>query len=346
MEAVLRKEMTNIIIETDDVTPETNSSALSSIQLCLDDGPLLQVKHIKRAHHIWKSLENLYCATGFSSEFILCRDFFDTKLAKFNSMEEYLNKIKQLSDDLKSKDMQLPRQILFAWILNNLTPDYRPIVSSITQSLRNNKDAFTTETLFANLLDESKRLNFEEETDHKILFTSAHNKQPFNNQPTNNKNRTYKGKKPYKITKGKYCRNCKRASHNTVDCYFLFPEKAPPSWNHENTKKQNNNTQQETGHSIDNNDVDVLYTRMDHEVVDLNMADTYDGAEVYVTSCHDNRHPADNILEYPILNALDNNNDHAGMINNANCFILDSAATKHIICNKELFINYKNCDKT
>lgn len=58
---------------------------------------------------MWKSLENLYCATGLSSEFILCRDFFDTKLSKFNSMEEYLNRIKQLSDDLTSKDTALPR---------------------------------------------------------------------------------------------------------------------------------------------------------------------------------------------------------------------------------------------
>ncbi|POS81764.1 hypothetical protein EPUL_006788, partial [Erysiphe pulchra] len=175
MEAVLRKEMTNIVLETDEVSEEINSSALSSIQLCLDDGPLLQVKHIKRANLIWISLKNLYSATGFSSEFILCRDFFDTKLSKFNTMEEYLNRVKQLSDDLKAKDMQLPRQILFAWILNNLSAEYRPVVSSITQSLRNNKDAFTTESLFANLLDESKRLRFEDDN-NTILFTSSNNK--------------------------------------------------------------------------------------------------------------------------------------------------------------------------
>ncbi|RKF63752.1 hypothetical protein OnM2_023081 [Erysiphe neolycopersici] len=152
MEAILRKESINDIIETDVVTQEVNSSALASIQLCIDDGPLLQIKHLKRAHDVWKSLENLYCSTGFSSEFILCREFFDTNLSKFNSMEQYLNRVKQLSDDLKAKDMELPRQILFAWVLNNLTPVYRSLVSNITQSLRNNKDAFTIESLFANLV--------------------------------------------------------------------------------------------------------------------------------------------------------------------------------------------------
>ncbi|RKF62124.1 hypothetical protein OnM2_035107 [Erysiphe neolycopersici] len=152
MEAILRKELTNDIIDTNIVTLEVNSSAFSSIQLCIEDGPLLQIKHLSRAHEVWKSLENLYCATGFSSEFVLCRELFDTKLCKFNTMEEYLNRVKQLSDDLKAKDMELPRQILFAWVLNNLTPAYRPLVSNITQSLGINKEAFTIESLFAILL--------------------------------------------------------------------------------------------------------------------------------------------------------------------------------------------------
>lgn len=212
MEAILRKESINDIIETDVVTQEVNSSALASIQLCIDDGPLLQIKHLKRAHDVWKSLENLYCSTGFSSEFILCREFFDTNLSKFNSMEQYLNRVKQLSDDLKAKDMELPRQILFAWVLNNLTPVYRSLVSNITQSLRNNKDAFTIESLFANLLDEAKRLHFEDDKSEQALLTSTKDNKV--------KNRHYKGKRPYKITKGKYCRNCKRATHNTMDCFF------------------------------------------------------------------------------------------------------------------------------
>ncbi|KHJ32982.1 hypothetical protein EV44_g5489 [Erysiphe necator] len=158
MEVLLRKEMTNIISETDDVSPEINSSALSSKQLCLDNGPLTQVKHINRAQVMWKALENILCATGFCSEFILCRHFYDTKLTKFNTMEEFLNRIKQHSDGLDVKDIKLPRQILFALNLNNLSLDYRPLVTSITQCLRSNKNAFTKESLFSNLLDESKRL--------------------------------------------------------------------------------------------------------------------------------------------------------------------------------------------
>ncbi|RKF53889.1 hypothetical protein OnM2_101040, partial [Erysiphe neolycopersici] len=71
--------------------------------------------------------------------------------------------------------MQIPRQMLFAWILNNLSPEYRPLVSSITQSLGNNKDAFTIETLFANLLDEARRLHFQEINNNQILYLSINN---------------------------------------------------------------------------------------------------------------------------------------------------------------------------
>ena len=72
-------------------------------------------------------------------------------------MEEYLNKVKQLSDQLKAKKLELPKQVIIAWVLNSLTDDYEGFVSNITQSLRNNSEAFTLETLFSNLLDESKR---------------------------------------------------------------------------------------------------------------------------------------------------------------------------------------------
>ncbi|RKF54262.1 hypothetical protein OnM2_099011 [Erysiphe neolycopersici] len=79
IEAVLRKELTNKIIQTDDVTPEMNSSALSTIQFCLDDRSFLQVKHIKRHMKFGKHWRT------------------------YTVHQEYLNRIKQLHDDLKAK---------------------------------------------------------------------------------------------------------------------------------------------------------------------------------------------------------------------------------------------------
>ena len=72
-------------------------------------------------------------------------------------MEEYINKVKELSDQLKAKNLELPKQVIIAWVLNNLTDNYNSLVANITQSLRTNIDSFTLESLFSNLLDESKR---------------------------------------------------------------------------------------------------------------------------------------------------------------------------------------------
>ena len=114
-------------------------------------------------------------------------------------MEEYLNKVKQLSDQLKAKNLELLKQVIIAWVFNNLTDNYDGLVFNITQSLRTNIDFYTLETLFSNLLDESKRQESNEANTGQALITGG-----------------YKGKKPYKITKSgssgankKYCTNCK-----------------------------------------------------------------------------------------------------------------------------------------
>ena len=72
-------------------------------------------------------------------------------------MKEYLNKIKQLSDQLKAKNLELSKQVIIAWVLNNLTNNYNGLVSNITQSLRTNIELYSIKLLFSNLLDELKR---------------------------------------------------------------------------------------------------------------------------------------------------------------------------------------------
>ena len=44
---------------------------------------------------------------GFSSEFLICKELFETTLSKYSSREEYLNKVKQLTDQLKAKGIEL-----------------------------------------------------------------------------------------------------------------------------------------------------------------------------------------------------------------------------------------------
>ncbi|RKF54236.1 hypothetical protein OnM2_099051 [Erysiphe neolycopersici] len=78
------------IINGDDFDNDVNDKALTDIQLCLDDGPLLQVHNITSAHQTWM------------------------KSFPANSR---LN-------DLTSKEINLPKQVVITWVLNNLTSNY------------------------------------------------------------------------------------------------------------------------------------------------------------------------------------------------------------------------------
>ena len=72
-----------------------SKKALAYIRLALADGPLIQTRNIVDPCLLWNTLKKLYEPKGFSSEFILCKELFETTLARSgNSIENYLNKIK------------------------------------------------------------------------------------------------------------------------------------------------------------------------------------------------------------------------------------------------------------
>jgi hypothetical protein len=260
-----------IIPDLFDLEDDINNKALANIRLLVEDRPLLQIQHISTALEAWESFKNLYSPKGFTSEFLICRDFFNTTLDKYTSMEEYLNKVKQSSDQLKAKQLELPKQVIIAWVLNSLTDEYEGFVSNITQSLRNDSDIFTLETLFSNLLDESKRQ--ENKDSNQALFTF------------NKDSHKYKGKKPYKITKGKYCKYCKLPSHDTKDCYFLFPSKAPKSWNNSksNNKPPNSPKDNKYPRDIRDDNIEILHTNTPSLELDLDAnMDEFDFEDIQV----------------------------------------------------------------
>ena len=141
-------------------------------------------------------------------------------------MEEYLFKVKTLVDNLKGKEIHLPKQVVISWVLNSLSTEYEGFTTNIVQALRNSPDAYTVESLFSSLIDEARGKE-SNNSQNKLLYIN------------NNKN-NYK-----KLSGGLYCQHCKLASHNTKNCFFLFPEQAPKSWkvNKTNVKGQNKGKQ-------------------------------------------------------------------------------------------------------
>ena len=377
MKALLVDRGLKAIITTDDVSDDVNDRALAAIQLFISDGPLLHVQNDERAHGTWNKLKSLYSSTGFSSEFIIIKEFFRCKLKKYSSMEEFINKIKQLNDELTSRELALPRQVVMSWVLDNLTSEYGFIVTGITQSLRVNPNSYDLDMLFSSLVDESKRLSSIDEKADKVLMAS--DRGSTNGKPVWSKNKYSNNR----VNKQKFCRHCRNNKHPTSDCWILFPEKAPKSWSRQrgakpSNKKPNNNLQAQIEPE---SQVDSVLTSQDVE--DINLVDMdfdFDAnvEKVFTIAhicCSDRK--ANNSVKEPrtflmeptvspftlnpdpesvqVYNSslIDINTpfsdqtkiDQAKLRNGSQTFILDTGATKHIICDSSLFAGIRPCHK-
>jgi len=87
-------------------------------------------------------------------------------------MKIYLNQVKRLFNQLTAKNVIIPEKVIFAWVLNNLSPNYETLITTITQSIRvNSSDSIKLEELFSNLIDESKRLKHKDSGETALVTT-------------------------------------------------------------------------------------------------------------------------------------------------------------------------------
>lgn len=133
MKAVLiEKGYFTVIIDVENIEDEKKAKALAYIQLSLSDESLLQIRNIKDSLEAWNALKNLYEPREFSSEFLICRELFQTTLKSHKFIKSYLNKIKQLHDDLSIRNLAISNKVIAAWVLNGLSKEYEFIVAMIT----------------------------------------------------------------------------------------------------------------------------------------------------------------------------------------------------------------------
>ena len=143
----------------------------------------------------------MYAPRGFSSEFILFKEFFGATLSSLGTVENFLATIKRVLTSLKAKDLELPDKLVIAWTLHNLGPEYEAFVASTTQSYRAKATALDQDELFANLMDESCCLH---DIDENALIST----------------------RGYKKSTAKYD-ECGRTGYWKETCYKLHPKLRP-----------------------------------------------------------------------------------------------------------------------
>jgi len=89
-----------------------NKKILAIIKLLYEDSSLLYIKDETNAIRVWQTLRDIYNPKGFTTEYLILKQFFNILLADYDSMEVYLNEIKLLINDLISKNIILSNQII------------------------------------------------------------------------------------------------------------------------------------------------------------------------------------------------------------------------------------------
>ena len=161
----MAKNLAEFLTHAEDAkASNTNNKALSYIQLACEDGPLLYISNIDNLIDAQKYLECLFTPRGFSSEFILFKEFFGATLDSIGKVEDYLAIIKRVSTNLKAKNLELLNKLIIAWTLHNLGAGFEAFVASVTQSYRAELVEINIDDLFADLIDKSRRLESVEES--------------------------------------------------------------------------------------------------------------------------------------------------------------------------------------
>ena len=198
-----------------------SQKATAYIKLALADGPLLQTRHITDPCKLWNTLQGLYEPKGFSSEFLIVKELINTTLVSSKgNLELYLQNIKRLVNSLEARNIKLPNSFIVALLLNNLSSDYKYIVTIITQSIRESSNV-DIDAIFSQLIDESRRLKsikgdkavgtpYKEDRDIEMSL-STNNKKGY-------KNNTRDKKK---------CSYCSRVGHLEETCFKKHPHLAP-----------------------------------------------------------------------------------------------------------------------
>jgi hypothetical protein len=187
--------------------------AYSSIMLCLEDGPLLLVHNTcQTARQTWDRLKETYEPKGFATNFHYIQEFLKARPDQYPSLEKYLVRIRSIVDQLTGNGVVIPDTVVMAYILYHLPASYSGYVSTTTQALRKDKDAYNLVSLTTSLMDEARY----KEKDHKPA-------KPQENLLNTQNNSSERGQK-------KYCSNCKKKGHHKSDCAHLYPDKAPSWW--------------------------------------------------------------------------------------------------------------------
>uniref|UniRef100_A0A2A4K3A2 CCHC-type domain-containing protein n=1 Tax=Heliothis virescens TaxID=7102 RepID=A0A2A4K3A2_HELVI len=145
-----------------------NQKALAKICLSVHTSAFPHVRNAKTAFEAWHNLQRAFEDKGLCRRLSLLRSLFGTKLGENTSMEGYLSKITNLSQQLSDIGFPLDDEFVAVLMLSGLTSDFDPLI----MALENSNTKLHSDTVKGKLLQEFQRREEKEVTSHEVALVT------------------------------------------------------------------------------------------------------------------------------------------------------------------------------
>lgn len=190
------------IVQSEEDKKKTQK-ALARICLSVQTSAFPHVRNARDAREAWNNLSKAYEDKGLCRRLGLLRTLFNTKLAGHDSMESYLAKLQELSQQLHDINSPLDDDFLAVIMLSGLPTNYDPLI----MALENSNQKLSSDMVKGKLLQEYDRRDKTEEV--SALTTTR---------------------------KALKCYRCKKTGHFIKDCPKNSSKK--PEWNKKSDKER------------------------------------------------------------------------------------------------------------
>lgn len=143
-----------------DADMKKSQKALARICLSVQTSAFPHVRNAKDAREAWNNLSRAFEDKGLCRRLGLLRTLFSTKLSEHDSMESYLGKLQELSQQLFDINSPLDDEFLAVIMLSGLPSNYDPLI----MALENSNLKLTSDMVKGKLLQEYDRRNKTEDT--------------------------------------------------------------------------------------------------------------------------------------------------------------------------------------
>ena len=215
--ALTEKELDDHYTELD--TYETKQAQVRDvIYETVSKSVFLEVKNEATATDVWKKVISIHETKGTMSYTDTLTQLSNMRYSEDKSMHSHISAMQELRERLADTGPPISEDQFSAYIRASLTPDYRPLLTSIMSSACATKATVALHDLIAMIYEEADNkaaLKRVDEANENAALAASSSK----NHRMKGKGRAKGGSSSKSNKADRYCKNCKKKGHLDEDCF-------------------------------------------------------------------------------------------------------------------------------